>query len=117
MTTHAKKTNLKMIDAHIRPIESEYTAGSIASVRATLVFESEDERAALAFAHRVAADLIECLGEIADAFGYTAPTVCTYSNGRNRCCATIGYELTKGTQDEVDKVLELFHDVIPAPKA
>ena len=121
MTKNAKP-ELTMVDARIEPIQSQYS-DSIASIRATLVFECEgratgrEERRALAIGHRIAADLVDALDEIAAAHGYTAPTTEVGGSYRNRIEASVTYELTTGTPAEVDAVIALLHDIIPAPTA
>ena len=120
--TKTTKPELTMVDARIEPITSRYS-DSIASIRATLVFECQgratgrEERQALALGHRIVADLIESLDEIAAAYGYTAPAVEVGGTHGNRTEVRVTYELATGAPAEVDAVIALMHDVVPAPEA
>ncbi len=117
MSQPTTKPEIEMVDATISPVASRYS-DSIASIRATLVFETHgratgrDERIALARAHRIAADFLEAL----DAPRYTTPSVEVVQSYAARVDVAISYELATGEQAEADAILALFHDVVPAPE-
>ncbi len=114
-------TPLTLIDAQIGLVPSQYS-DAIGSVRATLVYATDGratvhhERLALAAGHRMVADLVEMLDRLPSGLGYTAPSVEVTGSYRDRVQVAIRYELTTGAKAEVDAVLDLFYDAIPAPE-
>jgi hypothetical protein len=100
----------EMVDAAIRGVESQYTAGSWASARATLEFKGT-ERQAMAAAHRLVADLIEAAPASAR---WSLPTAQLVGSHRDRATVRIEIELATGSEVECRAAIELLHDVIPA---
>lgn len=103
----------------IRPIPSQYTAGAWATIRATFHWRfpggrvtAQEEGAAMAAAHRMAADLIEATPPGAR---WCLPQVELITSYSDTVQTAVVVELAHGTEAEKDAALGLFHDVIPPP--
>ena len=105
LTLHLNRPRLQvaLLDRRARPVPR---------------FRSTSDRPrGVACAHRIAADFLGALGQIASVFGYTAPTVEGGGSSGNRVQAVVTYELATGKQAEAEAVVALMHDIVPAPGA